>query len=105
MNAFGNRAGRLVSQTPLRPGKAHIVLKVAAQPIAGSPIGSGAKAGSAQLIINGTQQGNANFTNINGSSYTETLDVGRDLGSAVSSAYRSPNRFTGKIDQVTVQLQ
>jgi hypothetical protein len=31
--------------------------------------------------------------------------VGSDLGSAVSSAYRNPNRFTGKIDQVTVQLQ
>jgi hypothetical protein len=104
-NAFGNRAGRLVSQTPLRPGRAHIVLKVAVQPIAGSPVGSVAKAGSAQLTINGTEQGNANFTNINGSSYTETLDVGSDLGSAVSSAYRSPNRFTGKIDQVTIQLQ
>ena len=105
VNAFGNRTGRLVSQTPLRPGKAHIVLKAVAQPNAGAPVGSVAKAGSAQLTINGTEQGNANFTNINGSSYTETLDVGSDLGSAVSSAYRSPNRFTGKIDQVTLQLQ
>jgi arylsulfatase A-like enzyme len=105
VNAFGNRTGRLVSQNPLRPGKAHIVLKVTAQPVAGSPVGSGAKTGSAQLTINGTEQGNANFTNVNGSSYTETLDVGSDLGSPVSSAYRSPNRFTGKIDQVTVQLQ
>ena len=105
VNAFGNRAGRLVSQDPLRPGKAHIVLKVMAQPVAGPPADSGAKPGSAQLSINGIDQGNANFANINGSSYTETLDVGSDLGSAVSTAYRSPNRFTGKIDQVTIQLQ
>ena len=75
------------------------------QPVAGSPVGSIAKAGSAQLTINGTEQGHAKFTNINGSSYTETLDVGSDLGSPVSSAYRSPDRFTGKIDQITIQLQ
>jgi arylsulfatase A-like enzyme len=104
VNAFGNRSGRLVSQNPLRPGKAHIVLKVVAEPDTSSP-GSLPKPGSAQLTVNGTDQGKASFTNINGSSYTETLDVGSDLGSAVSSAYRNPNRFTGKIDQVTVQLQ
>ena len=105
VNAFGNRAGRLVSQGPLKPGKAHIVLKVELQIAAGSPVGSLAKSGTAQLTINDTDQGKASFDNINGSSYTETLDVGSDLGSAVSSAYHSPNRFTGKIDQVTVQLQ
>jgi len=105
VNAFGNRAGRLVSQGPLKPGKAHIVLKVEPQIAAGSPVGSLAKSGTAQLTINDTDQGKASFDNINGSSYTETLDVGSDLGSAVSSAYHSPNRFTGKIDQVTVQLQ
>ena len=105
VNAFGNRAGRLVSQGPLKPGKAHIVLKVEPQIAAGSPVGSLAKSGTAQLTINDTDQGKASFDNINGSSYTETLDVGSDLGSAVSTAYHSPNRFTGKIDQVTVQLQ
>jgi hypothetical protein len=33
------------------------------------------------------------------------LDVGSDLGSAVSSEYKSPNRFTGKIDSVTLELR
>jgi arylsulfatase len=55
--------------------------------------------------VNGVEQGRANFTNINGSSYTETLDVGSDLGSPVSSAYKTPNRFTGKIDEITVELK
>ena len=105
VNAFGNRTGRLVSQNPLPPGKAHISLKVEPQIVAGSPIGSFAKPGIAQLTVNGVDQGNVSFTNINGSSYTETLDVGSDLGSPVSSTYQSPNRFTGKIDQVMVQLQ
>jgi arylsulfatase len=36
--------------------------------------------------------------------YDETLDVGSDLGTPVSSAYGSPFRFTGKIEKVTVEL-
>ena len=105
VNAFGNRTGRLVSKNLLRPGHAHISLKIEPQFAADSLVGALAKAGIAQLTINGADQGKASFTNINGDSYTETLDVGSDLGSAVSFAYHSPNRFTGKIDQVTVQLQ
>jgi hypothetical protein len=105
VNAFGNRTGRLVSQNPLQPGKANISLKIEPQIVAGSPVGSLAKPGIVQLTVNGVDQGNASFTNINGTSYTETLDVGSDLGSPVSSTYQSPNRFTGKIDQVMVQLQ
>jgi arylsulfatase len=50
-------------------------------------------------------QGKASFTNLSGSSYTETLDVGSDLGSPVSSAYQVPNRFAGQIDEVTIQLR
>jgi len=109
VNAFGNRAGQLVSQGLLKPGKAHIVLEV-------DPDSSSAnnatllsppapKPGTASLTINGEAQGKANFTNLNGSSYTETLDVGSDLGSPVSSAYQVPNRFPGKIDEVTIQLR
>jgi hypothetical protein len=63
------------------------------------------KPGTASLTINGEAQGKANFTNLNGSSYTETLDVGSDLGSPVSAAYQVPNRFPGKIDEVTIQLR
>ncbi len=60
---------------------------------------------AASLTINGVSQGKASFTNLNGSSYTETLDVGSDLGSPVSSVYQVPSRFAGKIDEVTIQLK
>jgi arylsulfatase len=36
---------------------------------------------------------------------SETFDLGSDLGSAVSAEYTSPNRFAGKIEKVTIQLQ
>jgi hypothetical protein len=36
---------------------------------------------------------------------SETLDIGSDLGSPVSPEYRSPNRFTGRISRVTIQLK
>jgi arylsulfatase A-like enzyme len=109
INAFGNRAGQLVSQAPLQPGKAHIVLEV--QPDSGNAPKPrllevpAAKPGTASLTINGAAAGNASFTNLAGSSYTETLDVGSDLGSPVSADYQVPNKFTGKIEQVTIQLK
>jgi arylsulfatase len=61
--------------------------------------------GTALLTINGVAEGKASFTNLNGNSYTETLDIGSDLGTPVSSAYRVPDKFTGKIDKVTIQLR
>jgi arylsulfatase len=109
VNAFGNRAGQLVSQAVLKPGKAHIVLDVV--PAGGEPPKPALLAippprpGEASLSVNGVEQGKASFTNLNGSSYTETLDVGSDLGSPVSTSYQVPNRFTGKIDEVTIQLK
>jgi hypothetical protein len=109
VNAFGNRTGQLVSQGELKPGKAHIVLEVAPQPTSNARTNLLAppapRPGNATLTINEVAQGKGNFTNTNGSSYTETLDIGSDLGSPVSPDYQVPNRFTGKIDQVTVQLQ
>jgi arylsulfatase A-like enzyme len=111
VNAFGNRTGQLVSQGELKPGKAHIVLQVEPQAATSNARNPSLLApapprpGSAILTINGVAQGKGSFTNTNGSSYTETLDIGSDLGSPVSSDYQAPNRFTGKIDEVTVQLQ
>jgi hypothetical protein len=35
----------------------------------------------------------------------ETFDIGMDLFSPVSGDYTSPNKFTGKIHQVTVELK
>ena len=101
VNAFGNRAGRLVSQSRLQPGKARIVLAVDPDATANGQV----KPGSVLLTINGAPQGKATFANLNGNSYTETLDVGSDLGSPVSTAYTSPNRFTGTIERVTLEIR
>jgi arylsulfatase len=113
INAYGNRSGQLTSSDVLRPGKAHIVLNLTpVNAIAGPPIGpflslrppSGSIAGSGTLSINGQPQGNADFTNVNVSA-NETLDVGSDLGSPVSPDYKSPDRFTGKIEKVTIEVK
>jgi arylsulfatase len=37
--------------------------------------------------------------------YFETLDVGSDLGTAVTSDYASPFAFTGKIESVRVDVE
>jgi arylsulfatase A-like enzyme len=109
VNAFGNRAGQLVSQASLQPGKAHIVLEV--QPDSTEALKPrllevpAPRPGTASLTINGVAAGKASFTNLNGSSYTETLDVGSDLGSPVSADYQVPDKFVGKIEQITIQLK
>jgi hypothetical protein len=110
VNAFGNFAGRLISKDGLKSGKAHIVLDIDPRdpPPHGArtnSISSSAKPGEAMLVVNGKLEGTAHFTNLNGSSYTETLDVGSDLGSPVSSVYQSTDRFTGDIDTVSIQLR
>jgi hypothetical protein len=37
-------------------------------------------------------------------SASESLDVGRDLGSPVSEHYKVPFGFTGKIDTITLEV-
>lgn len=105
VNAFGNRAGELISKDTLKAGKAHIVLCVVPEQSQPGGQASSVAPGEATLSINGVSEGKANFANLNGKSYTETLDIGRDLGSPVSPDYQSPDSFTGRINQVTIQLQ
>jgi arylsulfatase A-like enzyme len=109
INAFGNRSGRVVSTDPLPTGKTHIVVSLTRdrrdQSANNSSFAVGrARPGSATLEINGKPEGSAPFVNVNGGG-GETLDVGSDLGSPVSPDYRSPGRFTGKIETVTFQLK
>ena len=59
--------------------------------------------GDLKFSVNGVSLGEAHFSSIYASG--ETLDVGSDLGSPVSPEYKSPNRFTGKIDNVTFELR
>lgn len=110
VNAFGKRAGRIVSSEALPDGAAHIELEVQPDPVApGSPAPSllgprGVRAGKVSLSVNGKQQ-EERFTNVVGYSATETLDVGSDLGSPVSTEYTSPARFTGKIESIKLELK
>jgi arylsulfatase len=78
---------------------------VSASPSAGLPgnSGRGPVPGSVRLSINGSSAGQAQFSSVYGAG--ETLDVGSDLGSPVSLEYRSPYRFTGEIEKVTVELK
>jgi arylsulfatase len=116
VNVSGNRAGQLVSTVKLNPGKAHIVLHV--KPDSEGSGGAEDDQGvlhrksfpaTATLTINGSVAGEAHFVNVPGTggywSGAETLDIGSDLGSAVSSDYESPNRFDGTINTVTVSLE
>lgn len=121
VNAFGNRSGQLISTKVLEPGKAHIVLQM--EPDAVTQMEAETleqKNGDAKsvrrkrpytgtLTINGVPQGETHFINVPRTggywSGAETLDIGSDLGSAVSSEYQTPNRFNGVIDKVTIERE
>ncbi len=116
VNVQGNRSGQLVSTMRLTPGKNRIVLHIA-------PDGPGAEGeeddqgvlhrkalpATGTLSINGKPAGQAHFLNVPKTggywSGAESLDIGSDLGSAVSPDYTAPDRFTGTIETVTVSRQ
>jgi arylsulfatase len=108
INAYAARSGQLVASGPLTPGKSHLELTVTPSVTNGAPdiafTSRKSSEGDAVLKVNGLAAGQAHFANVNVSP-GETLDIGSDLGSPVSSEYKSPNRFTGKIDLVTVELK
>ena len=110
VNTYGKRSGRIVSADPLPEGVSHIDLQVLPDPATEGNLTNsiqgprGVRSGKVLLNVNGKQNEEA-FANILGSSGTETLDVGSDLGSAVSAEYISPNRFTGKIETVRLELK
>jgi hypothetical protein len=108
INAYGNRSGKLIASDQLKPGTAHIVLSLT--PNRGgqkeaAPFGARQPVSAVgQLTIDGQAQGEAPFANVN-LAFAETLDVGGDLGTPVSPDYKSPDRFTGKIDKVTIEIK
>lgn len=116
VNASGNRSGQLVSTIPLKPGKDHIVLHIVPDGLGGGG-GEGDQGvlhkqwfpAKGTLTINGADAGEARFLNVPKTggywSGAESLDIGSDLGSAVSPDYDAPNRFQGTIDKVTVTLE
>jgi arylsulfatase len=109
VNVANDHSEQIVSKTPIHAGVAHIQLNVTPTPESGSdtPGAPGFSPrrpvpGDVKLSVNGVSVGEAHFSSIYASG--ETLDVGSDLGSPVSPEYKSPYRFTGKIDTVAFQL-
>jgi arylsulfatase len=112
VNVANDHSDQLIATRTLRPGLQHIQLTVtpdaaalSTSSVSGVPgfAARGPVAGSVKLSINGTAAGEAQFSSIYAAG--ETLDVGSDLGSAVSLEYKAPYRFTGKIETVKVNLQ
>jgi arylsulfatase len=106
VNAFGNRTGRISSE-PLEAGQTEIVVeftpdesKLQRDPVPGRSSGPGV----ARLSINGKPAGETPVVNFGGT-YFETLDIGSDLGTAVSPDYSSPFAFTGQIGSVKVEIK
>jgi arylsulfatase A-like enzyme len=102
INSFGNRAGQLVSRDKLKPGASQIVVTV--EPDA-QPSTPNLRPGKVTLQINGVPEGEAEFSTLIGKQHGETLDIGKDLGTAVSTDYQVPDPFNGKIAQVKVELK
>ena len=69
--------------------------------------GGPGKGGMGKLFINGQEVGSGRIdqTQANIFSADEGTDIGLDEGTAVSSAYEIPFRFTGKINKVTIDLK
>jgi hypothetical protein len=63
------------------------------------------KGGTVKLLVNGTPVGTGRVekTEMALFSADETFDIGCDTGSPVSTDYKAPFRFTGKIKKVTLE--
>jgi hypothetical protein len=110
INSSGHRSGQVVSKEVLPAGKSTIVVDVVPVHAQGKRENNDGAPFPAKgkMVINGGEAVETDFVNVPaGGGYwsaAETLDVGSDLGSAVSADYSTPYRFTGKIDTVTLQL-
>ena len=100
-NWLGLKEYTVASTQALPAGKATIRLDFAYDG------GGTGKGGTGTIFVNGQQiaTGKIDQTQGNVFSADEGADVGSDEGTAVSSAYSVPFKFTGKIHKVTVDLK
>lgn len=94
-NFFGRSLSTLTSQTTLPRGAVeatYVYARTTPEPWGG---------GRGKLYINGQLCGEGDIKPF---WPLETLGVGRQFGTPVSSAYRVPFRFTGKLETVTINL-
>ncbi len=101
-NFLGLERSTIAAKAPLAPGKATIRFEFAYD---GGGLGKG---GTGTLLVNGTKVGEGRIERTQPMIFSadETADVGVDLGTPVTEAYKQgDNRFTGKIPKVTVEVR
>lgn len=112
-NAHGHVTGQITAADRLPAGPVRVAFEF--QPDGTAPAAVAApdgRQGNAQpavpgrgrLFVNDKLVGEAAISKIVYSPY-ESLDVGADLGSPVSPAYRVPFAYTGRLDKVQVELR
>jgi arylsulfatase len=113
-NLYGQKLERVVGK-PLPQGKVTLAydfdvdfsLVEAAKGAVSAALISKARPGKARLTVNGEEVASEHLASFGGFSGvgTETLDIGKDLGSPVSSDYEAPFAFAGKIEKVELDLK
>jgi hypothetical protein len=106
LNTLGKTHEKIVSSEPLPPGKARISVDFVAEGKNGlkNPVtGRSIEPGVGRLSVNGTAAGETYFAWFG--AFSETFDVGSDLGSPVSDDYATPFSFTGEVERVTLELK
>jgi arylsulfatase len=107
-NANGAAHDKIVVADPLPTGRVEIAFEFTADsspnqaPLFRRFVGS---SGTGKILINGKVAAEGKLTHSGGSLFGETLDVGSDLGTAVSEDYASPFAFTGSIETVKIDLK
>jgi arylsulfatase len=104
-NFFGQDVYHVESTDRLPPGDIEVAMHYEQQPFKPLVEPTG---GPAELFVNGKSVGKGEISKVAPVRFsaTETLDIGTDLGSTVSPAYRkqAPFAFTGTIQEVVVEV-
>jgi arylsulfatase len=106
-NAAGAVSERIVSSQPVPAGKVRIVFEYTPDGrvlYKDGTFGRNVTAGVGRLTVNGSLAGERQFEHF-GAFNGETLDIGRDLGTAVSGDYQTPFAFTGVLEKINLELQ
>lgn len=100
-NYLGLQEYKVQSQKPLPSGKSTLTFKFAYD---GGGIGKG---GTGTLLADGKEIASARIERTQPNIYSadEGADVGMDNGTAVSNEYSVPNKFDGRIEKVTLDVE
>ncbi len=100
-NYLGLKQYTVAATQPLAPGKATLRFEFAYD---GGGVGKG---GTGMLFVDGKSVATGRIDNTQCCIFSadEGADVGADEGTAVSSSYKVPFEFTGKIASVTIELK